>query len=82
MAAFIAEHPFASAVEIAEVRAAERAKEAVKRVPYYDLTINVGQVRQRAARLAEGGREAGPRRRRRPGRRRAGRRSRRNRSTT
>ncbi len=43
VAAFVAEHPFASAVEIAEVRAAERAKEAVKRVPYYDLTINVAK---------------------------------------
>jgi TrwC relaxase/AAA domain len=40
VAVFMAEHPFASAVEIAEIRAAERAKEAVKRVPYYDLTIS------------------------------------------
>jgi len=43
VAAFVAERPFASAVEIAEVRAAERAKEDVKRVPYYDLTINVAK---------------------------------------
>jgi hypothetical protein len=43
VATFVAEHPFASAVEIAEVRAAERAKEAVKRVPYYDLTISAAK---------------------------------------
>jgi TrwC relaxase/AAA domain len=41
VAAFIAEHPFASAVEIAEVRAAERAKDAAERVPYYDMTVNM-----------------------------------------
>jgi ATP-dependent exoDNAse (exonuclease V) alpha subunit len=43
VAAFVAEHPFASAVEIAEVRANVRAKEAVKRVPYYDLTISAAK---------------------------------------
>jgi hypothetical protein len=41
VAAFVAEHPFASAVEIAEARAAERAKEAAERVPYYDMTVNL-----------------------------------------
>jgi TrwC relaxase/AAA domain len=41
VAAFVTEHPFASAVELAEVRAAERAKDAAGRVPYYDLTISV-----------------------------------------
>ncbi len=41
--AFMTEHPFASAVELAEIRAAERAKEAVKRVPYYDLTISAAK---------------------------------------
>ena len=43
VAAFMTEHPFASAVEIAEVRAAERAKKAAKRVPYYDMTVNVAK---------------------------------------
>jgi TrwC relaxase len=43
VAAFTADHPFASTVEIAEVRAAERAKKAAKRVPYYDLTINAAK---------------------------------------
>jgi TrwC relaxase len=33
VAAFVAGHPFASAVEIAEARAAERAKEGSGRVP-------------------------------------------------
>jgi hypothetical protein len=41
VAAFLAEHPFASAVEIAEARAAERAKDAGDRVPYYDPTISL-----------------------------------------
>src|ERR1700733_6188098 len=41
VAAFTAEHPFASAVEIAEGRAAERAKQAADRVPYYDLPISL-----------------------------------------
>jgi ATP-dependent exoDNAse (exonuclease V) alpha subunit len=40
VAAYTAEHPFASAVEIAEVRAAERAKGAASRVPYYDMPLN------------------------------------------
>ncbi len=43
VAAFLAGHPFASAVEIAEVRAAERAKEAVSWVPYYDQTISAAK---------------------------------------
>jgi hypothetical protein len=43
VAAFMAEHPFASAIEVAEVRAAERAKEDAGRVPYYDLTVNVAK---------------------------------------
>jgi hypothetical protein len=41
VAAFTAGHPFASAVEIAEARAAERAKQAAGRVPYYDLPISL-----------------------------------------
>jgi hypothetical protein len=36
---YLAEHPFASAVELAEVRATERAKDP-HRVPYFDLTIS------------------------------------------
>ena len=40
VAAYTAEHPFASAVEIAEVRAAERAKQTASRVPYYDMPLN------------------------------------------
>jgi hypothetical protein len=40
VAAYTAEHPFASAVEIAEIRAAERAKETTSRVPYYDMPLN------------------------------------------
>jgi conjugative relaxase-like TrwC/TraI family protein len=43
VAAFMAGHPFASAVEIAEVRAAERSKEAAERIPYYDLTISAAK---------------------------------------
>ena len=43
VAAYLAEHPFASATELVEVRAGERAKEAVKRVPYYDLTISAAK---------------------------------------
>lgn len=39
VSAYLAEHPFASAVELAEVRAAERAKDP-HRVPYFDLTIS------------------------------------------
>ena len=40
VAAYTAEHPFASATEIAEVRAAERAKQTAERVPYYDMPLN------------------------------------------
>ena len=40
VAAYTAEHPFASAVEIAEVRAAERAKQTAERVPYYDMPLD------------------------------------------
>src|SRR5215472_16416484 len=43
VAAYLAGHPFASDTELAEVRAGERAKEAVKRVPYYDLTISAAK---------------------------------------
>jgi hypothetical protein len=43
VAAYLAEHPFASDTELAEARAAERAKEAAKRVPYYDLTISAAK---------------------------------------
>jgi hypothetical protein len=39
IAAYLVEHPFASAVELAEVRAAERAKDP-HQVPYFDLTIS------------------------------------------
>ena len=39
VSAYLAAHPFASAVELAEVRAAERAKDP-HRVPYFDLTIS------------------------------------------
>ena len=39
VSAYLAEHPFASAVELAEVRAAARAKDP-HRVPYFDLTIS------------------------------------------
>jgi hypothetical protein len=39
MAAYLAEHPYASAVEIAEVRAAERGKDPHS-VPYFDLTVS------------------------------------------
>jgi conjugative relaxase-like TrwC/TraI family protein len=43
VAGYLAEHPFASETELAEVRAGERSKEAVKRVPYYDLTISAAK---------------------------------------
>jgi hypothetical protein len=43
VAAYLAGHPFASATELAEARAAERAKEAAMRVPYYDLTISAAK---------------------------------------
>jgi hypothetical protein len=39
VAAYLAAHPYASAVELAEVRAAERGKEPHS-VPYFDLTIS------------------------------------------
>jgi TrwC relaxase len=39
VSAYLVEHPFASAVELAEVRAAERAKDP-HRAPYRDLTIS------------------------------------------
>jgi hypothetical protein len=37
--AFLAAHPYASAVEVAEVRAAERGKDP-QTVPYFDLTVS------------------------------------------
>lgn len=40
MAAYLAEHPYASAVEVVEVRAAERGKDP-HTVPYFDLTVSV-----------------------------------------
>lgn len=43
VAGYLAEHPFASATELAEVRAGERSKETVKRVPYYDLTVSAAK---------------------------------------
>ena len=39
MAAYRAAHPYASATELAEVRAAERGKDP-HQVPYFDLTVN------------------------------------------
>ena len=39
VAVFLAAHPYASAVELAEVRAAERAKDP-HQVPYFDLTVS------------------------------------------
>ena len=39
VAAYLAAHPYASAVELAEVRAAERGKDP-QTVPYFDLTIS------------------------------------------
>ena len=39
MAAYLAAHPYASAVELAEVRAAERGKDP-HTVPYFDLTVS------------------------------------------
>ena len=39
MAAYLAAHPYASAVELAEVRAAERGKDP-HQVPYFDLTVS------------------------------------------
>ena len=40
MAAYLASHPYASAVELVEVRAAECGKDP-HQVPYFDLTIDV-----------------------------------------
>ena len=42
VSAYLAEHPFASAVELAEVRAAARASDPY-RVPYFDLTISAAK---------------------------------------
>jgi conjugative relaxase-like TrwC/TraI family protein len=42
VAAFLAEHPFASAVEVAAVHARARGSARVK-VPYYDLTISASK---------------------------------------
>ena len=39
VAAYLAVHPYASAVELAEVRAAERGKDP-HQVPYFDLTVS------------------------------------------
>ncbi len=39
VAAYLAAHPYASAVELAEVRAAERGKDP-HQVPYFDLTVS------------------------------------------
>jgi hypothetical protein len=39
VAAYLAEHPYASAVELAEVRAAERSQNP-HQVPYFDLTVS------------------------------------------
>ena len=40
VAAYRAAHPYASAIEVAEVRAAERGTDP-HQVPYFDLTVNV-----------------------------------------
>ena len=42
VAAYLAAHPYASATELAEVRAAERAKDP-HQVPYFDLTISAAK---------------------------------------
>ncbi len=42
VAAYLAAHPYASAVELAEVRAAERGKDP-HQVPYFDLTISAAK---------------------------------------
>ncbi|MGH3194688.1 MAG: MobF family relaxase [Streptosporangiaceae bacterium] len=39
VAAYLAAHPYASATELAEVRAAERGKDP-RQVPYFDLTVS------------------------------------------
>ena len=39
VAAYLAAHPYASAVELAEVRVAERGKDP-HQVPYFDLTVS------------------------------------------
>jgi hypothetical protein len=39
VAAYLAGHPYASATELAEVRAAERGKDP-RQVPYFDLTVS------------------------------------------
>ena len=39
VAAYMAAHPYASAAELAEVRAAERGKDP-RQVPYFDLTVS------------------------------------------
>ena len=39
VAAYLASHPYASATELAEVRAAERGKDP-RQVPYFDLTVS------------------------------------------
>jgi hypothetical protein len=43
VAAFVCKHPFASAVEVAGVRAAERSKKEPSPVLYYDLTISAAK---------------------------------------
>jgi conjugative relaxase-like TrwC/TraI family protein len=42
VAAYLAAHPYASAVELAEVRAAERGKDP-HTVPYFDLTVSAAK---------------------------------------
>jgi hypothetical protein len=42
VAAYLREHPYASAVEIAEVRAAERGKDP-HTVPYFDVTVDLAK---------------------------------------
>ena len=57
VAAHLVAHPYATAGELAEVRAAERAK-SQSAIPYFRLHGERGQVGQRPARLATGGRSA------------------------
>ncbi len=63
VAAYLAAHPYASAVELAEVRAAERGKDP-HHGPVFRPDRQRGQERVGAARLLPGLRPAGPRARR------------------
>ena len=60
VAAHLSVHPLATEGELAEVRAAERAKSR-HATPYFDFTVERGQVGLCSARLVPGGRSAGAR---------------------